>query len=104
MDTIQSFAVPENDQPIHVHNNAATAFLGVLTGLLICLALVGIASGMGWHPVVGGVLTGFSGAVVGASGSSTPSENRAAILGWAGATNFVLGLVMFVCTLLGIIH
>ncbi len=90
-----NYGVHEEDQPTHVNNNAATAFLGVLFAILICVACVSIAKGMGWHPVVGGILTGASGAFMGAMGTSTVDGNRAAILGWAGATNFILGLVMF---------
>ncbi len=90
-----NYSVPDHDQPVHVNNNAATAFLGILLGLLLCIAFVSIAKGMGWHPVVGGILTGASGTVMGAMGTSTVDGNRAAIFGWAGATNFILGLLMF---------
>lgn len=73
----------------------ATRLLGITLGILVMLTLVTIGHSMGWHPVVGGLLTGLSGAVMGASGTSVHGPYLAAIFGWSGATNFVLGLVMF---------
>lgn len=73
----------------------ATRLMGITLGILVMLTLVAIGHTMGWQPVVGGLLTGLSGAVMGASGTSVNGAYLAAILGWSGATNFVLGLAMF---------
>lgn len=69
--------------------------MGITLGILVMLTFVTIGHTMGWHPVVGGLLTGLSGAVMGASGTSVNGANLAAIFGWSGSTNFVLGLAMF---------
>jgi hypothetical protein len=98
-----SYHVPEHDQPIHVNNTAATAFLGVLLALIACTGCISLANAMHWHVVVGGFLTGLSGVLMGALGTSTVDGNRAAVLGWAGAVNFFLGLILFVITMAGII-
>ena len=78
-----------------VNDNIATRFLGIALGVLMMFTFVAIAANMGWHPVVGGLLTGLSGAVLRASGTSVQGPNTAAVLGWGGATNFVLGILMF---------
>ncbi|MCO6466887.1 MAG: hypothetical protein J5I53_09755 [Bradyrhizobiaceae bacterium] len=95
MEHHSSYTVLDHDQPTHVNNNAVTAFLGVVLGVIMCIGFVNLAHAMHWHPVVGGVLTGMSGTTMGAFGSSTSKANLASIFGWAGATNFVLGLLMF---------
>ncbi len=77
------------------NDTIVTRFLGITLGVLLMISFVAIAHTMGWHPVVGGLLTGLSGAVLGASGTSVHGPNLAAILGWSGGTNFILGLAMF---------
>lgn len=78
-----------------VNDTLATRFLGIALGVGLMVAFVTISNNMGWHSVVGGILTGLSGAVLGAMGTSVHGRNTAAILGWAGGTNFILGLLMF---------
>ena len=77
------------------NDTIVSRFLGIALGLILMFAFVAIAHNMGWHPVVGGLLTGLSGAILGASGTSVHGSNMAAIYGWAGGTNFILGLAMF---------
>lgn len=69
--------------------------MGITLGILVMLTLVTIGHSLEWHPVVAGLLTGLSGAVMGASGTSVNGAYLAAIFGWSGATNFILGLAMF---------
>ncbi len=78
-----------------VNDTLATRFLGIALGVGLMFTFVSIASAMHWHPVVGGILTGLSGAILGAMGTSVHGRNTAAILGWAGGVNFILGLLMF---------
>lgn len=79
-----------------VNDTIATRFLGITLGVALMIAFISIADSMGWHPVVAGILTGLSGAILGATGSSVQGPNTAAVLGWAGGINFILGLLMFV--------
>ena len=88
---------------MHVNDNMATRFLGIVIALGLAFAFNQWAVSMHWHPVVGGVLTGLSGVVLGASGSCNEHPNQAAILGWAGGTNFILGIVLFLLTSKGVI-
>lgn len=103
MEQHNSHSVLEQDQPIHVNNNAITAFLGLVLAVLLCVGFSNLAHSMHWHPVVAGILTGLSGTTMGAFGSSTSKGSLAAIFGWAGATNFVLGILMFTGLLRGIL-
>jgi len=77
------------------NDTIVTRFLGITLAVMLMFTFVAIAHNLGWHPVVGGILTGLSGAVLGASGTSVNGANMAAIYGWAGGTNFILGLAMF---------
>ncbi len=101
--TEQVHAGPTSDShepDMHVNNNFVTGFLGVAIALGLAWALTSWSTTMGWHPSVGGVLVGLSGAILGALGSCVERPNAGAILGWAGATNFILGLILFF-TLMG---
>lgn len=80
---------------MQVNDNLVTAFLGIVIALGMAWGLVSVSSTMTWHQSVGGVLVGLSGVVIGALGSCVERPNAAAILGWAGATNFFLGLILF---------
>ena len=76
-------------------DTTVTRILGVLLAVGLMVIFINVTDMMGWHSVVGGILTGLSGAVMGALGTSVNARYTAAILGNAGVTNFVLGLVMF---------
>ena len=78
-----------------VNDNIATRLLGISLALVLMFVFVTIADSMSWHVAAGGIMTGVSGMVMGASGSSFQGPNTAAILGWAGAVNFFLGIAMF---------
>ena len=88
---------------MEVNDNLATRFLGIVIGLGLAWAFISVVGVMHWHHAVGGVLVGLSGAVMGALGSSVEHKNAAAILGWAGATNFFLGIVLFLLMMSGVI-
>ena len=72
-----------------------TRILGIGLGVILMFTFVQLASTMGWHPVVGGILTGLSGAIMGAMGTSFHGAYTTAVLGNAGATNFILGIALF---------
>jgi hypothetical protein len=72
-----------------------TRLLGVMLGIGLMITFVQLAGAMGWAPVVAGILTGLSGAIMGGMGSSFQGRYITAVLGNAGVTNFALGLVMF---------
>jgi hypothetical protein len=78
-----------------VNDTFATRFLGIVLGVGLMISFVLLANSMGWHQAVGGILTGLSGAILGALGTSVHGRNTAAILGWAGGVNFILGILMF---------
>ena len=103
MDEHNAYPVLEHDLPTHVSSNAITSFLGVVLALLLCAGLVSTGHALSWHPVVAGILTGLSGAAMGAFGSSTRNANLAGILGVAGFVNFILGLAMFTGLAKGIV-
>lgn len=86
-----------------VNDNMATRFLGVVLAIGLAFAFNALASSMGWHQVTGGVLTGLSGVLLGATGSCVQKPSAAAILGWAGGTNFFLGIVLFLLLSKGVI-
>jgi hypothetical protein len=50
---------------------------------------------MGWHDVVGGIMTGAMGMLMGALGTSIRRPAGAAILGWAGGIAFFTSIAMF---------
>ena len=86
-----------------VNDNVATRFLGIVIALALAFAFNSLAQTLGWHSVTGGVLTGVSGVLLGALGSSVEKPSAAAILGWAGGTNFFLGIVLFLLLSKGVI-
>lgn len=85
-------------QEVHqdVNDTIITRLFGIALAIGVAYALHALVPVMGWHPIVGGILTGASGVLMGALGTSTPGPTMAAILGWAGGTNFILGLLLFV--------
>jgi len=91
------------DHGSHVNDNMATRFLGIVLALGIAFGLNSLATSMGWHSVTGGVLTGLSGVLLGATGSCVQKPNTAAIMGWAGGTNFFLGIALFLLLSKGVI-
>lgn len=98
---VQTGHASDSHEPdMHVNDNFVTGFLGVVIALGLAWALTSWSSTMSWHPSVGGVLVGLSGAIMGALGSCVERPNAGAILGWAGGTNFFLGLILFF-TLMG---
>jgi len=72
-----------------------TRLLGIGLGIVLMITFTQIAAHMGWHPVVGGIMTGLSGAIMGAMGTSFQGPYTTAVLGNAGATNFLLGIALF---------
>lgn len=103
MEHHSNYQVLDQDQPTHVNTNLATTFLGIVLGVGLCIGFINLAHVMGWHSVTAGILTGLSGTTMGAFGSSTRKPNLAAVFGWAGATNFILGVLMFFGLTKGII-
>ncbi len=79
----------------HVEDTVATRFIGILVGLGIIVVAVSIQKAMGWHPVVGGIMTGLFGMLFGAGGTSARGPIRAAIMGWAGGIAFFASIAMF---------
>ena len=78
-----------------VNDTIATRLMGISLAVILVFVFVNITDAMAWHVAAGGIMTGLSGAIMGASGSSFQGPNTTAILGWAGATNFALGLALF---------
>ena len=79
----------------HVEDNIATRGMGIVLGVLLVFTCVTLQHTMHWHPVVGGILTGFFGMVFGALGTSVRGPMTAAILGWAGGIAFFTSILMF---------
>lgn len=79
----------------HVEDTLATRVLGIVAGILLVFTCVKIQQSMGWHPVVGGILTGTFGMVCGALGTSVRGPIAAALLGWAGGLAFFTSILMF---------
>ena len=79
----------------HVEDTLATRGMGIVLGVLIIFTCVSIQKSMGWHPVVGGILTGTAGMVCGAMGTSVRGPITAALLGWSAGLAFFASLAMF---------
>lgn len=82
-------------EPDHADDNLSTRIIGIAVGVLIIFACVALQRSMGWHDVVGGILTGAMGMLMGALGTSIRRPAGAAILGWAGGIAFFTSLAMF---------
>lgn len=79
----------------HVEDTLPTRAMGIVLGIMIVFVSVTIQKSMGWHPVVGGIITGALGMVFGAMGTSVRGPITAAILGWSGGIAFFASLAMF---------
>ncbi|NQW30437.1 MAG: hypothetical protein HQ472_07990 [Ignavibacteria bacterium] len=79
-----------------VQDTIVTRLIGIAFALSVAYAMHALVPIMGWNPIVGGILTGLSGALMGALGTSANGPILGAILGWAGGTNFILGVGLFI--------
>ncbi len=79
----------------HADDNLSTRLMGIALGVLVVFTCITIQRSMGWHEVVGGIMTGLSGMVMGALGTSVRIPSGAAILGWAGGIAFFTSIAMF---------
>lgn len=79
----------------HVNDTLATRLMGIAVGVLVVIAAVSLQRAMGWHDVVGGIITGLLGMFFGALGTSVHRPSGAAILGWAGGIAFFTSIAMF---------
>ena len=77
------------------NDTIATRLLGITLAIILVFVFVNITDSMSWHVAAAGIMTGLSGMIMGASGSSFQGPNTTAILGWAGGVNFALGIALF---------
>lgn len=82
-------------EPDHAEDTVATRLMGIAIGILTIFVCISIQRAMGWHEVVGGILTGTFGMIFGALGTSIRRPSGAAILGWAGGIAFFTSILMF---------
>lgn len=82
-------------EPDHVNDTLPTRLMGIAVGVLLIVVAVSIQRAMGWHEVVGGIMTGLLGMLCGALGTSVRRPSGAAILGWAGGIAFFTSILMF---------
>ncbi len=82
-------------EPDHVNDTLPTRLMGIAVGVLVVLVAVSLQRAMGWHDVVGGIITGLLGMFFGALGTSVRRPSGAAILGWAGGIAFFTSILMF---------
>lgn len=78
-----------------VQDTLATRLLGIGMGIILFAGIRALTASMGWEPAVCSVLSGIAGVVFGAGGTASNGGARAAIMGYMGAVNFVMGLAIF---------
>ena len=78
-----------------VQDTLATRILGIALGFILFAGIYAFTTAKGWPPAVCSVLSGVAGVTFGAGGTSAHGGARAAIMGYIGAINFIMGLAIF---------